>query len=129
MHELVTINEERRVIVCIMHTPHTTMLRHVNTIPRLWISQSHAGHRQHRMESAWRWEILRNICKIHTFSFILREDRFLFSKSIPEENYFKEDKEQPNTTFEKKQSKLQGKKEYKLTSEKATKSYQKVGEW
>ena len=52
----------------------------------------------------------------------------MLSKSIPEENYFKEDKEQPNTTFEKKQSKLQGKKEYKLTSEKATKSYQKVGE-
>ena len=80
------------------------------------------------MESAWRWEILLKICKIHTFSFILREDRFLFSKSIPEENYFKEDKEQPNTSFEKKQSKLQGKKEYKLTSAKATTSYQKVGE-
>ena len=83
-------------------------------------------------------EILQKIVQLNKFSFILREDHFQFSKSIPQECYFiennknvtkNENKEQPNIAFIMNPNNGHGKKEYKLPPEKASKSYQKVGEW
>ena len=89
------------------------------------------------MESAWRWEILQKIVQLNIISFILREDRFLFSKSIPQEWYSngnvknvtkKENMEKPNIAFIMNTNNARGKKEYKLPPEKASKSFKKVGE-
>ena len=75
--------------------------------------------------------------QLNTFSFILGEDCLPFSKSIPQECYFneniknvtkKENKEHPIIAFIINTNNGHGKKEYKLPPEKASKSYQKVGE-